>query len=128
MKEEALKTEKIEAFEKAFENEARNMAKSREMVVAPPGMKFRRHPIDELKDHHELTGSWLREELERIILKRSQLPAAQRHLIVKLALSARIKMNAGVKEKKEGREKGNKEKDHNQVWGFAHRNTGHASG
>lgn len=97
MEEETLKTEKIEAFEKAFENEARNMAKSREMVVATPGMKFRRHPIDELKDHHELTGSWLREELERIILKRSQLPAAQRHLIVKLALSARIKMNTEAK-------------------------------
>lgn len=105
MEKEALRTERVEAFEKALEEEARNMANARELAVPPAGMKWRRKPIDELKEHHELTGAWLREELERIILKRSQLSAAQRHLIVKLALSARIKMNAGVKEKKERREK-----------------------
>jgi hypothetical protein len=97
MEKEALRTKRVEAFEKAFEEEARNMANARELAVPPAGMKWRRKPIDELREHHELTGAWLREELERIILKRSQLPAAQRHLIVKLALSARIKMNTEAK-------------------------------
>ena len=88
-----LKDKTDELFEKRLFEEIQRLVKERKSTILKPGLKLRRHPLDELEEKGIIDSGKLGKEFQKILEKKTNLSASLRSTILLTGIKILRKIN-----------------------------------